>query len=262
MNSLVCARSVIEAHSLRLLRVDIIERLLQAGFGFAALAVYRSTMETESERKVVCLKIAPSALKTLVAVADLLRQSARDQGVALLVLDTGRRRFPIAQPWRNNMKASTPPAIITPSLQLAQMRLDESLIRVLLGFLERPEEVFGLVSAATEQQMALSESAARIILGADFAAMTPDAVRQKLVEATAMKREDYFWLPDLEDFRRDIRGLEPNNPDSQIILRPRMQARDGNWYEYVHQYTAVQDSWGNLYHIGRSLDMAPVATPG
>lgn len=238
----------------------LIERLLWRGYGHAALALWRGSIS--SDAPFVRLAVSDSDLPVLKVVANLIREFAAEHCAPVVILETERRRFPIAQPWRKrSMSQAVEPTIVTPALQLAQCRLDENLIRVLMEFLENPDQKCGLVAARTEQQIALSESAAQIILGQDFSSMAPDVIRLKLVEATAMKREDYFWLPDLEQFRKDILALEPNNRDSKIVLRPRMQARDGHWYEYAHEYKAIQDIWGNLYHVGRSVGMEPVPSP-
>ena len=150
------------------------------------------------------------------------------------------------------------PEIARPGFHLAQMRLDRPLLEVVLKMYENPEWMCGIVEARTEQQVLLSESAARIILGTEMDRLDSAAIQQKLAAATAMKREDYFYLPDLEAFRRDIRCLEPNNPHSTVVLRPRMKARDGNAYRYIHEYCAITDDFGRLYHVGRSLDVEAV----
>jgi len=259
------AQKVIEGSSRERFRLSLTQELLSQGATDAAIAAFRSQVDVSWLHRCVGLRCpTETAVRSLLAEAGLLASVATKENVPRVNLSTpdGRRVFPIPSCIKQRSRRTPMPTIAMPGIQLSSMRLDRNLMGVVIEFLEHPERACGLVEAASERQLLLTEGAASIILGDSFSRYSEERIRDRLREATKMKRADYFYLPDLADFNRDIKqGLTPNDPDSALILSPRMQARDGRWYRYTHEYRAIQDDLGNLYHVGRSIGVDPVPAP-
>ncbi|MBW4633906.1 MAG: hypothetical protein KME30_18985 [Iphinoe sp. HA4291-MV1] len=134
-------------------------------------------------------------------------------------------------------------------IQIAEMHLSRALIQVLLEFDENPDMSAGLVRLSDERQVAVTAAAARFV---------PNNDAEELVR---LRRQDYWWLPDLENFNRNWRQqLEPNNLSSMIEYSYRSEAdRDRNWGRYTTRYRLIQDDFGVLYHVCYSVgvDMIP-----
>ena len=146
---------------------------------------------------------------------------------------------------------TTPPLIAAPGLQIAEMRLSLPIVRVLETFLEYPERKSALVRLEDERQMVISESAATLIKNATVR----DAVQRK--------REDFWYLPDLEAFTLESQQqLEADNPDSILEFSWRGVDRTGqDWRRFTHRYRLVSDAYGTLYHIAENIGVEPSLQP-
>jgi len=82
-------------------------------------------------------------------------------------------------------------------------------------------------------------------------------------EAIGRKRESYWFAPDLADFmQRSRRELEPNNPQSSIVVTWRGVDRTGrDWREFTHSYRLLEDNERILYHCSKNLEFRSIATP-
>ena len=132
----------------------------------------------------------------------------------------------------------------TPSgIQVAQMRLSAPLLQVLLEFTENPQMSAGLVRLSDEQQVCVTEASARLI---------PNNDAEELV---TLKRQDYWWLEDLDTFNTEWRlRLEANNPQSFLEYSYRAEIDQlGNWGRLTSRYRLIQDDQGILYHVCYSV---------
>lgn len=148
------------------------------------------------------------------------------------------------------VRAMTQGAIVaTPELAISEMMISAPFLRVLAEMLERPDERATIVRVSDERQIVVSASLAPLIASA-----SP-------TEATKRKREDYWHLADLEDFRRDWRQyLEPNNPEStrEISFACCDPVTKGNWRQMTNRYRAVEVN-GQLYHYSVNVGCEPMA---
>jgi len=142
--------------------------------------------------------------------------------------------------------------IARPGICLDSLRLSAPLLRVFEEWLANPEVKGSLIRRSDQRQVALTEAVAANILGGGT-----------LEEAIKRRREDYWYLPDLEDFRREVQQrLEPNNPQSTYEYKWRGCDRNKqNWREFAHQFRLIQDSYGVLYEVAVNLGVKPIAVP-
>jgi len=204
---------------------------------------------------------------------DLLATMAKKEDLQqiLLRLQSGEGRAKISPKMlqrQPRIKAMSSPLIALPNLtgiQIAQTRLSPQLLGVLNEFLENPDQACGIVDISTQRQLVITEASARMILRDDFDRLMEEGleaeIRRRVAAATNLRREDYCYSPDLELFTRLNRELEPNNPQSRRELRWRGRARDGSWVEYFHEYWAIQDDLGLVYHVGRNIAFEPIPEP-
>jgi len=140
--------------------------------------------------------------------------------------------------------------VLIPGVQ-AQQIMSLPILKVLTEFLEYPEERRALVRLHDQRQIAMTQSSQVLIKNAT------------VEEAIGRKRESYWFAPDLADFmQRSRRELEPNNPQSSIVVTWRGVDRTGrDWREFTHSYRALQDNDGILYHCSRNLEFRSIAAP-
>jgi hypothetical protein len=208
-------------------------------------------------------------LKRVRGQADLLAAMAQRESISLLLrLESGQGRTPISpNQARSNLRKNTmsAPVIALPGIQVAKMRFSPHLVRTLMEFMEHPDRACGVVELSTQRQLMITESSARMILQEDYTRLMElgreDLVRERVAAATSLRREDYFFAPDLDAFMRMTRELEPNNPDSRREITWRGQSRSGSWVNYTHQYKLIQDDLGKVYHVGQNVAFEPIAEP-
>ena len=208
-------------------------------------------------------------LKEVRGHADLLAKMARRESVRILLrLESGGGKTPISpnQARTHRKRIMNAPVIAMPGIQVAKMRLSQPLLEVLFDFIENPDRACGVVELATQSQLIITESSAQMILQGDYARLmsegSQDVIRDRVAQATSLKREDYFFPPDLEEFNRVTRQeLEANNPGSSRELTWRGQSRDGSWVSYTHLYRLIADEFGGVYHVGENLGFEAIANP-
>lgn len=208
-----------------------------------------------------------SQVDLLASMAD-----AEDLSEIVLWLKSGKGRTPISpkmlelhsQQRRKPMMSS--PIIALPGIHIGDAILSPALVDVINEFNEHPDWACGVVELKSQRQIMITGASARMILGGDFdrlmAAGAENIIRERVAAATRLKRENYFYLPHLEEFMRMTRqDLEPNNASSRRELTWWGQARDGSWVEYTHEYRTVMDAWGHVYHVGRNLGFRSIPEP-
>lgn len=136
-------------------------------------------------------------------------------------------------------------------LQLVNQKLSISLLKVINYFFEQPEQRNAIVRLHDERQIAITESNSVLIKGVT------------LEEAAQRKRSDYWYLPDLEDFRRESKQkLEPNNENSFIEFSWRGVSKDKiDWRVFTNRYSLIQDNYGVFYQVSRNLNVDRIPAP-
>ncbi|TFI55109.1 hypothetical protein BLD44_007180 [Mastigocladus laminosus UU774] len=134
-------------------------------------------------------------------------------------------------------------------IQLPDVRLSLPLLRVLMEFAENPDMSAGLVRLSDERQICVTEASAQLVPNNDV---------EQLVR---LRRQDYWWLADLESFNQEWRQrLEPNNPQSFFEYSYRSEADSlGSWGRFTTRYRVIQDDQGILYHVCYSVGFEPIA---
>jgi hypothetical protein len=140
--------------------------------------------------------------------------------------------------------------VLIPGVQ-AQQIMSLPILKVLTEFLEHPEERRALVRLHDQRQIAMTQSSQVLIKNAT------------VEEAIGRKRESYWFAPDLADFmQRSRRELEPNNPQSSIVVTWRGVDRTGrDWREFTHSYRLLEDNERILYHCSKNLEFRSIAAP-
>lgn len=219
-----------------------------------------------------CLEMVFATVDDLMQVrrqTDLLAAMAQRESISLLLrLESGKKgRTPISPKQarsKNLRQTMSTPVIALPGIQVARMRFSPDLCRVMFEFMEHPDRACGLVELSSQRQLMITESSARMILQEDYdrlmALGREDLVRERVAAATSLRREDYFFKPDLEDFMRMTRELEPNNPDSRREITWRGLSRAGTWVAYTHEYRLVEADT-EIYHVGRNIAFEAIAEP-
>jgi hypothetical protein len=135
--------------------------------------------------------------------------------------------------------------------------LPAEIFSVVMGFVENPDKKCGLV--LNDRQLVITQASADIILGEGYQSFSESEICEKLKAATRLTRQDYFYGPDLFSLRERIhREVEPNSGVG-IEVGCRIQARDGNWYLYTHNYRTVL-SQGRLFEVVESVGLDPLPT--
>lgn len=183
-----------------------------------------------------------------------LAASAEKLGKDKLLIRYPDRKRPIQIPSILNKRGKTSMTstiTATPEIAVSEMMLSLPFLRVLGQMLEKPEEKATIVRVADERQIVVSASLAPLITSA-----TPE-------EATRRKREDYWHLPHLTDFRRDWRQyLEPNNPEStrEISFACCDPITRGSWRRLTNRYRAIEVN-GQVYHYSVNLGSEAIVSP-
>jgi len=151
---------------------------------------------------------------------------------------------------RGDFMSSTP-LIVVPGLQIAEMKLSLPILRIFEEFCEYPERRSGLVRINDERQVAMSESSSVLV------------VNSTLAQAVQRKRNEYWYLPDLEDFNRQWRqSLTADDNSSSIEFAYRGVSSDGtNWRRFTNRYRLVRDSYGILYHVSNNVGVDEITAP-
>lgn len=143
--------------------------------------------------------------------------------------------------YRSNKIMTEIERIIVPGVRIDSLRLSRSLLDVFGYFLENPELKGALVRRADNRQIAMSEASQGIC-------------SIPLEEAVKRRREDYWHLPDLDQFMRESRRqLEPDNPDSTLEFSWRSNGYGSNWRQFTNRYRLIRDGFGNLYEVSENL---------
>lgn len=170
---------------------------------------------------------------------------------AVIRFRDGDRPYRIPAKLVNGGGPVTGTIVATPEIAISEMMISAPFLRVLAEMMERPEDRATIVRVSDERQIVVSASMAPLITSA-----TP-------AEATRRRREDYWHLPDLEEFRRDWRQhLEPNNPDStrEITFACCDPVTRDNWMSLTNRYRAIEMN-GEIYHYSVNVGSEAIAAP-
>lgn len=108
--------------------------------------------------------------------------------------------------------------------QITELAITPTLWGVLNEFLEYPDRKYALIRLRDNRQVALSRAMSDVLGG------------YSLEQCVSRSRENYWYLPDLEEYSRQARQtLEVNNPESSFEF---------NWRGYDPGYT----NWETIYH--------------
>lgn len=246
-----------------------IEMLAQKDLDAAETAIVSRFSGDPEERVVRVVCESMEQLRRLKKYVKVLGRLAWRERLKRIDLVYGDRKFS-ASPGMAGLAQRKPtmttnPIIALPGIQVAQMRLSRPLLETMLEFIENPEWRCGVVSLRDQHQVIITEASAQMILGREYDRLMAEGlegeVRSRVAEATSLKREDYFYMPDLDVFLRETRQrLTVNDRASRIELSWRGQGRDGSWKRFTHEYRLVGDG-REVYHVARNLDCADIAEP-
>ncbi len=230
-------------------------------------------VELAGDSELRVLRVLCSDAETFLGLRGMIREFARlarDENLSRVVLEWGEKKAQaspkMAGQYQRKTNMTTTPLIALPGIQIGKMRLSRPLLEVLIGFAENPGDRCGVVELETQRQLIVTEASAQMILGREYDRLLTEGkeaeIRERVAAATNLRREDYFHLPDLEEFNRETRQrLEPNNPHSSIRLRWRGIGRDKLWREFHHEYRLVSDDIGRVYHVAKNLESREIAAP-
>lgn len=208
-------------------------------------------------------------LRRLKKYVKVLGRMAAIEGLKRIDLQYGDRKFSaspgMAVSQQRKVTMNPVIALPLPGIQIAQMQLSRPLLEVMMEFIENPEWRCGVVSLKDQHQVIITKSSAQMILGADYDRLMSggqeEEARSRLAAATNLKREDYFYLPDLEDFMQSTRQqLTVNDRDSEIELSWRGRDRSGAWKQFTQRTRLISDG-GEVYHVARNIDVVDIREP-
>ncbi len=132
--------------------------------------------------------------------------------------------------------------------QITGMPITPTLWGVLNEFLEYPERKYALVRSIDNRQVALSHAMCEILGG------------YSLEQCVTRRREDYWYLPDLDEYLLTARqNLEVNNPQSFLEFNWRgYDPGYTNWDKVTNRYRLIQDENGTLYELSTNLGTEPL----
>lgn len=144
-------------------------------------------------------------------------------------------------------------SIYLPGIQLDSIKLSIPLLQVFEEFLEFPERRYGLVRRSDQRQLAVSEAVRSQVLKSGVS----------LEEVVKRRRQDYWHLPNLDDWQRVSRELEPNNPNSKLEYSYIVHdTTHNNWRQFTSEFRLIQCPVSQvIYEVSRGLDVIPVASP-
>lgn len=128
--------------------------------------------------------------------------------------------------------------------------LTTNLSKEIFRFNENPDIIGGIIRREDNCQLAMTMSFQKLFN------------QTRVVDAVKRKREEYWHLPDLEEFMRlSQQTLEPNNSDSTLEFKARTKSpRSGSWSQYTNRYRLIDDG-GILYEVAEVLDKIDIASP-
>ena len=246
--------------------------LIQKGDFDAAIAASEAKPIANPQSKLLELVFSePSQLIKVRRHTDLLIVLAERETVSIfLKTDSGSGMTHISPNQAEIMRRNgmNSPVIAVPSLeciQVAEMALTPTLMRVMLDFFEHPEMRCGVVELGSQRQVMITASSAEMILGQDYRRLRDAGkdhiIKERVGAATRLRREDYFYDYSLEQFERMTRELTPNDPSSTREITIQGEARSGEPYQWTHRYRLIQDESGRLYHVGQNLGFEPIREP-
>lgn len=144
-------------------------------------------------------------------------------------------------------------SIYLPGIQLDSIKLSLPLLRVFEEFLEFPERRYGLVRRSDQRQLAVSEAVRSQVLKSGVS----------LEEVVKRRRQDYWHLPNLDEWQKVSRELEPNNDNSRLEYSYIIHDTTcNNWRRFTSEFRLIQCPVTQvIYEISQGLDVIPVASP-
>lgn len=144
-------------------------------------------------------------------------------------------------------------SIYLPGIQVDGIKLSLPLLRIFEEFLEFPDRRYCLIRRSDQRQLAVSESVRSQVLKSG--ASLEDVVKRR--------RQDYWHLPNLDDWQRDSQALEPNNQNSKLEYSYIVHdTTRNNWRRFTSEFRLVQCPITQIiYEVSRGLDVVSVASP-
>ncbi|NEQ96389.1 MAG: hypothetical protein F6K30_06645 [Cyanothece sp. SIO2G6] len=148
---------------------------------------------------------------------------------------------------------SDQPLVIDPNRPLVEtvLGITPALYRQIGFFLENPATAGGIVRVRDNQLVAMSQASAMHMMNSH----TPQS-------ALNYKREDFWHLPDLENFNQEWQqALQPDGSNSlefsYLSCNPligRERDEEGDWKRYHQRYKLIQcPITQELYHVSNTL---------
>jgi hypothetical protein len=144
-------------------------------------------------------------------------------------------------------------SIYLPGIQLDSIKLSLPLLRVFEEFLEFSDRRYCLIRRSDQRQLAVSEAVRSQVLKSGVS----------LEEVVKRRRQEYWHLPNLEDWQRVSRELEPNNQNSRLEYSYIVHDTTcNNWRRFTSEFRLIQCPVTQvIYEISQGLDVVPVASP-
>lgn len=144
-------------------------------------------------------------------------------------------------------------SIYLPGIQLDSIKLSLPLLRVFEEFLEFPERRYGLVRRSDQRQLAVSEAVRSQVLKSGVS----------LEEVVKRRRQDFWHLPNLDEWQQVSRELEPNNDNSRLEYSYIVHDTTlNNWRRFTSEFRLIQCPVTQvIYEISQGLDVVPVVSP-
>lgn len=144
-------------------------------------------------------------------------------------------------------------SIYLPGIQVDGIKLSIPLLRIFEEFLEFPDRRYCLIRRSDQRQLAVSEAVRSQVLKSG--ASLEDVVRRR--------RQDYWHLPNLDDWQRDSQALEPNNQNSKLEYSYIVHdTTHNNWRRFTSEFRLIQCPITQaIYEVSRGLDVVPCLSP-
>ncbi|MDZ8262748.1 hypothetical protein [Nostoc sp. ChiQUE01b] len=148
--------------------------------------------------------------------------------------------------YQDSVMNKVPPIIAKAGIQFDNLKLSQSLLPIIIRWIENPNIKGAIVRISDERQIVLTEASAALISGTD------------LLGATKRKRSDYWYLSDLSDMRRETK----QRGDSPFEFRWRgTNEQRSQWTLFVSSYYIVCDEFSNVYQISENIGAEQIIPP-
>lgn len=140
----------------------------------------------------------------------------------------------------------TQPIVATPAIEIAELKLSNSLLPTIIRWMENPNIKGGIIRIPDERQVVLTQASAALVSGTD------------LKGATQRKRSDYWYLPDLEEMRL---AIEQQGDGIFEFSWRGTDEKQSRWDRFTNRYWKVRDELGNVYQCFENVGVDQIEAP-